>query len=1198
MKFTNITLRTVLSFCFHIECICASGISSYNFNTDTIGIDSLSLLTPAKRMVQSNNDFFAMLPDFPYKSPEAYAFQKYGQYQMNDYTGTPNIQIPLYTLVDRDVKIPLSLTYDASGIRVAQEASWVGLGWNLMIGGCINFIESGQIDKYDRMGSWEDYRATYDVKNSPMPSSNFKSYNDSDYFDFENGYIPKDEKNYATTVLHDLCIGLGERDFYSVNVLGKSFMFFFNPHTCKLEIIGKSSECFEIVPINDTPVTLPSPRHERNIYSYRSGFRVLDSEGNTYEFTNMELSCQGGITYPSAWNLTKMTTKNGNIVQFKYSVPCDISLIAQLSEQYMFSAVQGDFESIGYGSSNYGLGYHRSLGGQTFLVTKSFLKSIETDNRIVSFTLSSDRKDYRGALKLESLIVTEKNTGKKLKKYNFNYDYFIGNNIGGDFYQHTMKAEDFNSVSSYFRNRLKLLSIDEIGELEEKTTTSFNYNSQDLPLKTSYATDFWGYFNGQENINEESHIQSYRTSIPKVSTICYGGYTMISSDIVKDFGGGNRLANKDFMMAGLLERINYPTKGYSVLSYEPNTFERGGFLYPEFHEIEAYSTGHVVSSYTDNGQFICVGARADDSNVDNPYVPQYNHVNVHLSFSGQYVIQVFFRGNKNVNLRTLQADGAFVLLVSRKDGKIHSFSPKDMVTEGHELDTDTEASKKFKIHLESGDYVLVAQLPDKYGINTNCISSARLIADFTPQEIRPNIKYSTGGGVRIKSIENYSDKDGSFATRSEYEYMGGQLLLPVSFGEVWVKALYSAHNPYVSSTWSVSGYTVSNLSLTNVNSFVRSLSPGMVGYSKVVIRDYDGKEGMVRTTERIYANEPARNLLRNFYQFVDFNCGELLCEKIYDGKGILQKTENEYNHDKTAITCNIKLDDRSINDCCELQHCGVYGSFLRFYSVVYSYYRIWNKLAKTISTSYDEDSITTIHQYTYNDHNYKIATDTYSITGEGATYTTRYLYPADKPDDQCCSLMTKRHILSPIVVQSENKGGVELKRKQITYDYKTVNRYYTLFFPVSMSLSSNGKTLEKRIEYSNYDEFGNMGCAIKDNADIVVYLWSYNHTYPIAEITGATYQEVVNWLGGSKVVDELANKALPTEADLKRLRSTLSAYPVLLTTYLYEPGIGIRELTAPNGKKTTYEYDSFNRLFCIKNHEGKIVSKYNYNYTK
>ena len=70
-------------------------------------------------------------------SPNATALGTYADVPVNNYTGVPNISIPLHTVTSRDISLPITLSYHASGIKVAQEASWVGLGWALQAGGVI-----------------------------------------------------------------------------------------------------------------------------------------------------------------------------------------------------------------------------------------------------------------------------------------------------------------------------------------------------------------------------------------------------------------------------------------------------------------------------------------------------------------------------------------------------------------------------------------------------------------------------------------------------------------------------------------------------------------------------------------------------------------------------------------------------------------------------------------------------------------------------------------------------------------------------------------------------------------------------------------------------------------------------------------------------------------------------------------------------
>ena len=92
------------------------------------------------------NVYNSFLPDFQKLTPEASALGQYGQYQSPGYTGVPNISVPLFSLSSGDFSMPVELHYDASGIKVDQQATYVGLGWNLIMGGSISQIVCGQND--------------------------------------------------------------------------------------------------------------------------------------------------------------------------------------------------------------------------------------------------------------------------------------------------------------------------------------------------------------------------------------------------------------------------------------------------------------------------------------------------------------------------------------------------------------------------------------------------------------------------------------------------------------------------------------------------------------------------------------------------------------------------------------------------------------------------------------------------------------------------------------------------------------------------------------------------------------------------------------------------------------------------------------------------------------------------------------------
>lgn len=87
-------------------------------------------------------------------SPTAAALAKYGDIPVSYYTGIPQVSIPVYTIRNRDITVPITLSYHAGGVRVEEEAGWVGLGWSLQAGGAITRTVKGSDDIPHGSGGW------------------------------------------------------------------------------------------------------------------------------------------------------------------------------------------------------------------------------------------------------------------------------------------------------------------------------------------------------------------------------------------------------------------------------------------------------------------------------------------------------------------------------------------------------------------------------------------------------------------------------------------------------------------------------------------------------------------------------------------------------------------------------------------------------------------------------------------------------------------------------------------------------------------------------------------------------------------------------------------------------------------------------------------------------------------------------------
>jgi YD repeat-containing protein len=225
-------------------------------------------------------------------------------------------------------------------------------------------------------------------------------------------------------------------------------------------------------------------------------------------------------------------------------------------------------------------------------------------------------------------------------------------------------------------------------------------------------------------------------------------------------------------------------------------------------------------------------------------------------------------------------------------------------------------------------------------------------------------------------------------------------------------------------------------------------------------------------------------------------------------------------------------------------------------------------------------NVTKEEYYSYN--NYNLLQTKSIILQPADTLKVNYKYPFDYAISPYTG-MVSHNILTPIIEQSEYKNNQLLFTTKI--EYKLWGNTH-LYAPEFIKKQLNQSTLETRITYHNYDFYGNPMYSSKDNAEKVVYIWSGNGQYLLAEIKNATYSEVHNTLPSSILMDE--------NAAVNSLRTQLPNAQV--TTYTYKPLVGILTSTDPRGVITTYDYDAYGRLQAIKDENNTVIDSYYYHY--
>lgn len=323
-----------------------------------------------------------------------------------------------------------------------QDASWVGLGWNLDAGGVITRIIEGNIDGWQSAGY--NY-GQYNIVDSLQPANNT--------------FLGLAYNNYAASS-YDLALDVF--DCQSSIVSGK--FFWLNNKAYQLD-------------------------YNKNLYvkwpSYDSAITVTTTDGTICIFGAKEVTVSHQTwqthsinkTYPSAWFLTsiisadKKDTIRLNYANYSWEQ-------AQIKTQYSY-VVSTSIGTSDMGSSNdYGTGP---------VIQTKILQSITCRNVTVNFVPDAAlRTDVLGSSpKLKEINVVDNITGATIVKDQLTYEYFTGpDNTAAATW---LKLKRFQSLNPKLSSDIQTYTFKYEGDLEF------------FPYKGTTGTDCWGFYNGHDN---------------------------------------------------------------------------------------------------------------------------------------------------------------------------------------------------------------------------------------------------------------------------------------------------------------------------------------------------------------------------------------------------------------------------------------------------------------------------------------------------------------------------------------------------------------------------------------------------------------------------------------------------------------------------------------------------------------------------
>lgn len=1299
--------------------------------------DNLNKMSPTKKRISKslilvfslisflNQTIYAQEdPSIIPPSPEAQAFTKYGDIPVSTYTGVPDITIPIYTIKDGDIEVPISLSYHASGIRVSEEASWVGLGWVLNSGGIISRTIFGE----DDLGTYLTLEAegVQDVLNIPETNSTSSYINYGCDLSLEGDY--------------DLCEYLGRNVDIPGPANGLPPAGDFEPDKFSFSYPGGSGKFI----LNRNGVPVLEKQEKIDIKLDLLTWTIRDQRGFQYEYGKYEQvkpDADGQPETISAWYLTSITSPTNRTIIYNYDKDTDYNLITinNASESRIISACEPN------SSSGINLTTQNTYKNQT-------LSSIEFSNGEIKFDYENDtREDLAGGKKLKAIEIFKKDAAGNpeataYKRFVLDQDYFIGGIENAFKFPHI--------PTNFISKRLRLLSVTEEvpgTPVITKPPYLFEYYESDLPGKTSFAQDHWGYYNGG---NESGHI------VGKLDRVLHFAD---AGEVFKrvTLEGQDRSVNPDFADAFSLKRITYPTGGSSEFVYESHNYNLTGSVITAPEPLPAYEilgtktqqvsmsigtttstlldlslgavddagfvdvqvdlylrcTGNDCSTMTGQGYFQLIGASnvqtqtkidwqdvvpcsAGECNKTVNFsvrpgiyqveaVDQTNALMVFdATYSWEYLNRPYIHVKESTNTGTSAVDlatwvGNINGLKGQTstvaidltdgfvagDGKVHltlenstfrCFNSETGCQGIWSQDSGNDVYIAFaansdgsgeisgsRVRFTDGDFCFNGEFVCEREPNTVILDPGIYYAvvhwadhvDLTGVNATYSFLYGVGngetsgsspdllaGGLRIREI---IDNDGNEETSTrKFEYSNGRLMgiphdLTYQIDLNDQLLIQGYESPWCLKYIQSSG---SNVPLqANGNS---------VGYDMVSIlygKDEAENYGRLGKTTFEYQNhtEPVPYEGSRLPGIPNINIpsnGLLRLQTDYafspQGYQVIREIENDYDFKAlnfasvpsvgslSQLIYGIKKRDIDIL-VNELNVTSIVSDwvFLYFYPAIHSE---WIRLLSTTERNYDPNNnsrfteVITNYQYEPTPVHYQ-TTQQSTINSEGQLTASRFKYPEDYASPSSdISKMIDRHMVSRPIEQIQSVNGQVISANATDYDFdvakdivipKNSYKLETNQPLTSFTESTDGQTFgdyTKRATFHKYDSRGNILEFSTEDDIHTVYLWGYNQSLPVAKIVNATFAEIESIPGigadfdaghdGLSVVEEQA------------LRSAAILSDALITTYAYNPLIGLIHQTDPNGIITKYEYDDFGRLAIIKDHEENILQRFEYHF--
>jgi len=1137
------------------------------------------------------------------QSPGVSSLMKFEEVPVSLYTGIPDVSVPIenFTTNSSKLNFNISLNYHPLSAKVDDVASEYGLGWSLFAGGMISRTirdlpdESNHNDqKYGMYYNTVDTnKNNYNLVKEYLLNGNSSTNNDVFRHIFESTLFNKFDNSY---------------DLYQYNFMGYTGRFFvkrdettgvlklvkLDKNNLKIEFYFDSNNIPQKFEITDDK----GIRYVFDVVEQSSRSYLIDSRNSSNANTNMNVAYSGLNT---GFYLREVYEDQNLLVKFNYGNPTELSQSSSINKsrykQYPHDAYFQYSPCYDDILNTFPADYETSITSN--LSYSRFLENIEViDKAKIYFEYTGNREDTNLAMP---------NNNKKLNK--IVVKDFYGNNL----------IKQFAFGYTYSRNIGKKMILSTVNIIDKNIQTDHTYKMY--------------YDGGKQFISDPEDIRSD----------LWGHYRCVQNTRILDLLAPSSMyePSPQCIEKDVLTKMILPTGGEIRYNYELNTFN----FKPRYITENDDPSANPIEEITDFSANLKNWDTMSSSVIINNFgqSPAYfftltePHEVLFNSGSGIFATEPWALNFLKLNEATGQLENAMVQPL------------------GPLVDIDPNYNPWQKRNFQAGKYYVTLSTVS-LNMPQNPIPS-NFTAGFSAYYRKPNnsLHYLYGGGIRIKSTELYGES--GLQKRKVYEYndindiskSSGALVsvIPVLQYEEGYNNMYMC-NPndpaYQNFDLNMVYHTISTK-----NIFSPEKTKGAdVGYKFVTVKDIDYTNNNIeiskgKTVHHFSSPIDYPNPLFSVFSLphhiaytpnFDYRRGNLLNKKVYNSSNnILYEEDNQYddnfsfeisglnlttnknfifNRFNTIHVDNYQSYRTTMSKCpanptfhlCQYTAATGFGinplSFISYYFSKEVVGR--SNLIKSEKTEYfpDGKKLITIDRHEYNTQDYPLKTS--STTPDNTINETSYKYSVEKGN----LYLINKNILSIPLETETKKDGITISKIESVYPIsqsEAIAKTSGLALPYQVNSTDLQNTASTEVTYDKYDSKGNLQQYTTKDGIPTTIIWGYNQTQPIAKVVGATLRDIpqplVTAIVNASDLDAANSSnepALITTLDDFRKNSNMANYQI--TTYTYDPLIGVTSITPPSGIREVYIYDAANRLKEIRENSatGKLLKEFKYNY--